>query len=74
MSFALSGATAGELELLDVGGRHVRGLHAGTATATGSTLAWDGRDDAGRPVPNGVYFLVTRVAGRESRLKLVVTR
>jgi len=74
VSFALPAGAAGGVELLDVAGRHVRELQAGRVSGGNTVLAWDGRDDAGRAVPNGVYFLVTRVAGRESRLKLVVTR
>ena len=37
-------------------------------------LAWDGRDDAGRAVPNGVYFLIGRSDDQTSRLKLAVLR
>jgi hypothetical protein len=59
----------------DVAGRRVRSLTGG-ADATTDRLRWDGRSEAGRPVPAGVYFVrietqtsgatrkVVRVAGR----------
>jgi len=44
------------MALVDVRGRHVRMLHEGELPAGPSTVRWDGRDDAGRPVPGGLYF------------------
>ena len=63
-----------EVALLDLAGRRVRTLQSGTLEAGRQVLTWNGRDDAGRSVPNGVYFLTTRMGGQESRLKLVVLR
>jgi flagellar basal-body rod modification protein FlgD len=60
--------------LLDLAGRRVRTLQKGTMEAGRQVLTWNGRDDAGRTVPNGVYFLTTRMGEQESRLKLVVLR
>jgi len=40
----------------DVTGRLVASLFQGPA-GTGGTLQWDARDDAGRALPGGVYFL-----------------
>ena len=42
----------------DVGGRRVRSLHEGLLPAGARWLVWDGRDDAGRAVSAGVYFVV----------------
>jgi hypothetical protein len=42
--------------LVDVRGRHVRTLHEGGLPAGPTTVGWDGRDDAGMPVPAGLYF------------------
>jgi hypothetical protein len=73
VSFALPpGAIGGELALIDLAGRHVRTLRGGTPAAGRQVTSWDGRDDAGRAVPDGVYFLITHTDGHESRLKLVV--
>jgi hypothetical protein len=52
-------AAGARLEIVDVSGRRVR--HA--ATLPRAEFVWDGRDDAGRPVPAGVY-LVRVVAAR----------
>ena len=42
----------------DVTGRRVRVLSDGRAARPGPwTLTWDGRDESGRRVPPGVYFL-----------------
>lgn len=37
-------------------------------------MRWDGRDETGRPLPAGVYFLVVRGAGRPDTAKLVRLR
>jgi hypothetical protein len=63
-----------EVRMIDLAGRHVRTLQRGTYEAGRMVTTWDGRDDAGRNVANGVYFLVTRSGSQESRLKLVVVR
>jgi hypothetical protein len=47
-----SGATLATLDILDVSGRLVRRL-AGEA---GAGFAWDGRDEAGIPLPPGLYL------------------
>ena len=58
----------------DVAGRSVRTLLAGAVMPAGAVaLGWDGRDDAGAAVPNGVYFC--RIAGGDgARLTRLVFR
>jgi hypothetical protein len=51
-----------QLKIYDIAGRHVRTLHDGILPAGRTRLVWDGRDDAGRVAPSGVYF--ARAAGR----------
>jgi glucose/arabinose dehydrogenase len=60
------GAVLDRLEALDLGGRRVRSWSGPLS----GTVAWDGRDDRGRPVPAGVYLLRGAAAGRllESRV------
>lgn len=60
------------LEVIDVRGRRVRNLVTG-GTETGS-LSWDGRDDEGRGLPPGVYFLVLRSGDRLYRDKVTLLR
>jgi hypothetical protein len=57
------------LTIHDVRGRLVRAL---ALRGPGGTVAWDGRDDTGTPVPAGVYF-VRATASREA-LRLVHLR
>lgn len=59
------GGPAGEaltLEVLDPYGRRVVLLWHGPAADGSAGLAWDGRDDAGREAPGGVYLF--RLRGR----------
>ena len=46
-----------DLEIYDVLGQRVRQLVNTTLPAGVHPTAWDGRDDAGRPVAGGVYFI-----------------
>lgn len=46
-----------ELSVFDVTGRRVRQLAHGRLASGSHALVWDGRDDAGRPVVGGVYFV-----------------
>jgi hypothetical protein len=52
VNFALpvSGASGGNLQILDASGRLVRALSAGARTV------WDATDDKGHLVPEGIYF------------------
>ena len=58
------------LEIVDASGRRVRRLDA----ADSSDLAWDGRDDAGQPLPAGIYFARLTGAAATRSLKLVKVR
>jgi len=64
---------AASVAIHDVAGRRVRTIRTGAAGAPGS-VTWDGRDDAGRPLPAGVYWssrLEEVHAGRAVRLVLL---
>jgi len=55
-----------EASVYDVSGRRVRALDGGVFAPGGAPLAWDGRDDDGRPVAAGVYLVRIRDgSGRE---------
>ena len=56
--------------LFDVRGRRVRLLEAGRFGGSRGQLLWDGFDDAGRPLPVGVYILLLEaVDGRDGRVE-----
>lgn len=48
------------LAVHDLRGAHVRLLHAGLVAAGSHARVWDGRDDAGRPLPSGPYVIDLR--------------
>jgi hypothetical protein len=57
-AFSLPEAGIVRLSVLDVAGRHVRTLIAGESYLAGRhDVRWDGRDDAGRFAPAGLYVL-----------------
>lgn len=75
VQFALPAATDGTLRILDPSGRSVRVLEDGEMAAGTHTVAWDGRDDAGRQLGGGVYFVHLRASGQGERsVKLVRLR
>ncbi len=62
---SLSRASSVRIDVIDPAGRRVRRLADGTFAAGASSIGWDGRDDSGRPLPSGRYFL--RLSGGEAR-------
>jgi hypothetical protein len=50
------GAEAAQLCIYDATGRRVRSLRI-TPYALRNTLSWDGRDESGKRLPNGIYFV-----------------
>jgi hypothetical protein len=79
VSFGVSGAfgsATGEarLELFDLAGRKVRTLASGTFKSGFHAVRWDGRDERGEAVGNGLYFLRATSAGASRQLKVTVLR
>ncbi|NOT33076.1 MAG: hypothetical protein HOP12_02785 [Candidatus Eisenbacteria bacterium] len=72
--FALAHSGNASLELFDAAGRRVRVLGAGMRAAGEHLLRWDGRDDAGRAVRDGLYFYRLRSNGFERTLRLALIR
>lgn len=46
-----------EAKLIDLQGRTVRVLYSGTLARGVTSVAWDGRGDAGQPLGAGIYFV-----------------
>jgi hypothetical protein len=63
LSFSLAASGSGSLEIFDAGGRKVRTLESGSFAPGAHAPNWDGRDDAGRSLPAGIYLARLRVAG-----------
>lgn len=55
LRFHTEQAGPGSLEIFDSAGRLVRTLLRGPLTPGSRSVSWDGRDDAGRPMSNGLY-------------------
>jgi len=66
--------TKATLDVFDASGRMVRRLHEGGLPAGETSLSWDGRDDAGRDVPAGVYFVKVATSAGETSGGVVLTR
>ncbi|MBM4116803.1 DUF11 domain-containing protein [bacterium] len=74
IDFALPAAGPISLKIYDAGGRLLRALAEGELPAGPASPLWDGRDDAGRQVPAGIYFYRLRAGGEVLTRKLLVIR
>ncbi len=57
LRFTLERPAAASLRVYDTAGRLVRTVADQPFPAGGSSVAWDGRSDAGDPAPTGIYFV-----------------
>lgn len=62
------------IDVYDVRGARVRSISEQGLPAGSHRVAWDGRDDAGRPAPAGVYFAALRGSGAAARQRVVLVR
>lgn len=62
------------LTITGVDGRHVRRLVSADLPGGEHTVTWRGRDDNGRELPSGVYFVVLRSGGEVRVNKLVMVQ
>jgi len=72
--YRLPWAGAAELAVFDVRGRRLRVLAAGPREAGEHRAVWDGRDDAGRRLPAGVYLCRVTAGGASAARKVVLLR
>ena len=72
--FELAQPGSVRLRIHDARGRLVRDLLSGDFAEGPHSRQWDGRDDAGRDMPSGVYFCRSEAAGRQEVRKLVLAR
>jgi parallel beta-helix repeat protein/predicted outer membrane repeat protein len=74
IGFDIARAGRAELALYDASGRRLRTLLNGWVAPMRRALVWDGRDDQGRPLPSGAYFLRLNAPGREETQRLIRIR
>ena len=69
-------AAVGAVEMLvyDLAGRHVVTLMAGTLPAGDHGVTWDGRDEAGRAAPAGVYLYRLTADGFQESKRMVLLK
>ncbi len=63
-----------EITVHDASGRRVRTVASGWVAVGRRVHAWDGRNEGGRRVASGVYFLRGALDGRVAHRKLVRVR
>ena len=56
ISYEIATATSAELAIYDVAGQPVRTFALGHQSPGNHSIIWDGRDDAGRELSDGLYF------------------
>jgi hypothetical protein len=61
-----------DLSIFDLSGRRVKRVDSGIAPVGRFSLKWDLRDERGRPVDGGVYFVRFTLGGKSVSHKLVV--
>ena len=75
-SIRFSPAAAGtySLAVYDLRGRRVRVLEQVASALQPVTVGWDGRDDGGRELPSGVYFVRVTAGAQTLTNKVVLSR
>jgi hypothetical protein len=74
LRFTLPVAGRARLAVYDVTGRCVRILLAGSLAAGEHQARWEARDDGGRPIATGLYFVRLETAGGARSRRVVVAR
>jgi hypothetical protein len=74
INYLLDTSGAATLRIYDPNGRLVRDLATGYHEPGHHSVAWDGTDESGRPVPSGVYLCCLQIRGEQASRKLVVRR
>jgi len=74
LRFSLTEARQGLLAVFDAHGRNVRTLKSGGFTRGVHAPRWDGRDDAGRTMPPGIYFAHLRLDHRVQTRRFALLR
>ncbi len=74
ISYTLASAETVTLVILDAGGREVRHITRSHDAPGKHRVSWNGRDDAGRVLPTGVYFYEVRGSSVSGRRKMVLLK
>ncbi len=72
IGYRMAAAGSAAIEIFDSAGRLVRRIEAGTHLAGRYSVTWDGRDDAGRTVPAGLYLTRVEAGGAVMGARVVI--
>ena len=74
ISFSVGHAGSVSLKVFDVRGRRVRTLVKGPTRAGRHYVAWNGVDDQGHKLGNGVYFITLDTPSEKASIKMILIR
>jgi hypothetical protein len=74
ISFALAEDQMVEVNIYNNRGQRVRSFALGQKSAGNHTLIWDGRDDNGKAVTTGIYFIRMSAGGESFHKKAVLMK
>lgn len=74
INYSIPSRTDVNVRILDASGRVVRDLYRGNQHAGNYEMGWDGQDNTGRDVGNGVYFAHVTAGGTEVVREVTVVR
>jgi hypothetical protein len=74
LALTLGASAPASVAVYDALGRRVALLEEGVLPAGRHTLAWDGTDGAGRPLPSGLYVVQAVAGERHAALRLTLAR
>ena len=69
-----AGTAHARVAVYDVRGRRAALLHDGPISAGGGPIDWDGRDDSGRLLTQGIYFVRLESGGMSAVKKVLLSR
>ena len=74
LRFSLAAPRQGSLIVFDASGRKVRTLESGAFARGAQTTRWDGRDEAGRALPAGIYYAMLQLGRRVETRRIALLR
>jgi len=74
LSFSLPKASEVRVTITDIHGRRVRRLVSGSLPAGEHAARWDGRDERGRDVATGIYFVTLEAGAAVVRTRVALLR
>jgi len=72
VSYALKQGAPVTCRVYDASGRVIRDLVSAYQPAAGQSVTWDRKDQSGRPVTAGVYFVRVQAGSSADQIKLVI--